>query len=143
MIIIFKAMDPEIAALNRLRGALRQSVTKLENYMKQGASEDKVVLETKLTKMNNIQKKLFQLQKRYYELPPEADVTETDDAIENTEEMEVSLKYLIYKHSMSSKLNIEENKTEKLLSVKLPDISLPQFSGEYEELVTLNLSLLV
>ncbi|GBN49059.1 hypothetical protein AVEN_190180-1 [Araneus ventricosus] len=128
-------MDPEITALNRLRGALRQSVTKLENYIKQGASEDKVVLETKLTKVDTIRKRLFDLQKRYYELPPE-----TDEAIEqmetSLEEMEVSLKYLISKHNIddkSSKLNIKENETGKLLSVKLPDIPLPQFSGKYEE----------
>ncbi|GBN71477.1 hypothetical protein AVEN_85918-1 [Araneus ventricosus] len=133
-------MNPEITALNRLRGALRQSVTKLENYIKQCASEDKVVLETKLTKVDTIRKKLFDLQKRYYELPPEADLTETDEAIEqmetSLEEMEVSLKYLISKHNIddkSTKLNIKENKTGKLLSVKLPDIPLPQFSGKYEE----------
>ncbi|GBN41377.1 hypothetical protein AVEN_182075-1 [Araneus ventricosus] len=133
-------MDPKITALNRLRGALRQSVTKLENYIKQCASEDKVVLETKLTKVDTIRKKLFDLQKRYYELPPEADLTETDEAIEqmktSLEEMEVSLKHLISKHDIddkSTKLNIKENKTGKLLSVKLPDIPLPQFSGKYEE----------
>ncbi|GBN28332.1 hypothetical protein AVEN_118861-1, partial [Araneus ventricosus] len=133
-------MDPKITALNRLRGALRQSVTKLENYIKQCASEDKVVLETKLTKVDTIRKKLFDLQKRYYELPPEADLTETDEAIEqmetSLEEMEVSLKYLISKYNIddkSTKLNIKENKTGKLLSVKLPDIPLPQFSGKYEE----------
>ncbi|GBM78907.1 hypothetical protein AVEN_222466-1 [Araneus ventricosus] len=133
-------MDPKITALNRLRGALRQSVTKLENYIKQGASEDKVVVETKLTKVDTIRKKLFDLQKRYYELPPEADLTETDETIEQMEtfleEMEVSLKYLISKHNIddkSTKLNIKENKTGKLLSVKLPDIPLPQFSGKYEE----------
>ncbi|GBN59335.1 hypothetical protein AVEN_275580-1 [Araneus ventricosus] len=56
--------------------------------MKQGASEDKVMLETKLMKMDNIQKNIFELQKRYYELPPEADLTETDEAIEKMEEME-------------------------------------------------------
>ncbi|GBM34155.1 hypothetical protein AVEN_256516-1 [Araneus ventricosus] len=133
-------MNPEITALNRFRGALRQSVTKLENYIKQCASEDKVVLETKLTKVDTIRKKLFDLQKRYYELPPEADLTETDEAIEqmetSLEEMEVSLKYLISKYNIddkSTKLNIKENKTGKLLSVKLPDIPLPQFSGKYEE----------
>ncbi|GBO16332.1 hypothetical protein AVEN_229758-1 [Araneus ventricosus] len=52
------------------------------------------------------------------------------------EEMEVSLKYLISKHNIddkSSKLNIKENKTEKLLSVKLPDIPHPKFSGKYKE----------
>ncbi|GBN03547.1 hypothetical protein AVEN_146665-1 [Araneus ventricosus] len=120
----------------RLRGALRQSVTKLENYIKQDASEDKVVLETKLTKVGTIRKKLFELQKRY-ELPPEADLTEAIEQMETSlEEMEVSLKYLISKHNIddkSAKLNIKENKTEKLLSVKLPDIPLPQFSGKYEE----------
>ncbi|GBO03120.1 hypothetical protein AVEN_206891-1 [Araneus ventricosus] len=127
-------MDPKITALNRLRGALRQSVKKLENYINQDASEDKVVLETKLTKVDTIRKKLFELQKRY-ELPPEA-----DEAIEqmetSLEEMEASLNYLISKHNIddkSAKLNIKENKTEKLLSVKLPDIPLPQFSEKYEE----------
>ncbi|GBN11019.1 hypothetical protein AVEN_263292-1 [Araneus ventricosus] len=52
------------------------------------------------------------------------------------EEMEVRLKYLIFKRNIdykSTKLNIKESKTEKLLSVKLPDIPLPQFSGKYEE----------
>ncbi|GBM27121.1 hypothetical protein AVEN_12981-1 [Araneus ventricosus] len=52
------------------------------------------------------------------------------------EEMEVSLKYHISKHNIddkSTKLNIKENKTGKLLSVKLPDIPFPQFSGKYEE----------
>ncbi|GBM15293.1 hypothetical protein AVEN_210925-1 [Araneus ventricosus] len=44
---------------------------------------DKVVLETKLTKVDTIRKKLFDLQKRYYELPPEAD--------EAIEQMETSL----------------------------------------------------
>ncbi|GBL99568.1 hypothetical protein AVEN_68832-1 [Araneus ventricosus] len=133
-------MNPEITALDRLRGALRQSITKLENCIKQGASEDKVVLETKLSKVDTIRKKLFDLQKRYYELPPETDLTETDEAIEqmetSLEEMEVSLKYLISKHNIddkSTKLNIKENKTGKLLSVKLPDIPLPQFSRKYEE----------
>ncbi|GBN48546.1 hypothetical protein AVEN_148500-1 [Araneus ventricosus] len=133
-------MNPEITALNRLRGALRQIVTKLKNYIKQGASEDKVVLETKITKVSTIRKKLFDLRKRYYELPPEADLTETDEAIEkmetSLEEMEVSLKYLISKHNIydkSSKLNIKENKTGKLLRVKLPDIPLPQFTGKYED----------
>ncbi|GBN32998.1 hypothetical protein AVEN_86510-1 [Araneus ventricosus] len=135
-IISFRAIDPKITALNRLRGALRQSVTKLENYIKQGAPEYKVVLERKITNVDTIRKKLFELQKRYYELPPEADLTETDEVIEKMEEMEVCLKYLISKHNIddkSSKLNIKENKTEKLLSVKLPDIPLPQFSGKYEE----------
>ncbi|GBN84872.1 hypothetical protein AVEN_159986-1 [Araneus ventricosus] len=97
-------MDSEKTSLNRLRGALRQSVTKLENYIKQGASEDKVVLETKLTKVETIRKKLFDLQKRYYELTPEADLTETVEAIEqmetSLEEMEKSLKYLISKHKL-------------------------------------------
>ncbi|GBN28944.1 hypothetical protein AVEN_262208-1 [Araneus ventricosus] len=49
--------------------------------------------------------------------------------------MEVSLKYLISKHNIddkSSKLSVKENKTDKLLSVKLPDIPLPQFSGKYK-----------
>ncbi|GBM42301.1 hypothetical protein AVEN_235013-1 [Araneus ventricosus] len=112
-------MDPKITALNMLRGALRQSVTKLENYIKQGASEDKVVLETKLTKVDTIRNKLFDLQKRYYELQPEADLTETDEAIEqmetSLEEIEVSLKYRISKHNIddkSTKLNIKENKLE-------------------------------
>ncbi|GBN87230.1 hypothetical protein AVEN_154058-1 [Araneus ventricosus] len=56
--------------------------------MKQGASEDKVMLETKLMKMDNLQKKIFELQKRYFELPQEADLIETDEAIEKMEEME-------------------------------------------------------
>ncbi|GBN78987.1 hypothetical protein AVEN_90510-1 [Araneus ventricosus] len=99
-------MNPEITALNRLHGALRQSVTKLENYIKQGASEDKVVLETELTKVDIMRKKLFDLQKRYYELPPE-----TDEAIEqmetSLEEMEVSLKYLISKYCRVDKVSVD------------------------------------
>ncbi|GBM22578.1 hypothetical protein AVEN_184002-1 [Araneus ventricosus] len=133
-------MDPKITALNRLRGALRQSFTKLENYIKQSASEDKVVLETKLTKVGTIRRKLHELQKRYYELPPDADLTETDEAISKMEtfleEMEVSFKYLISEHNIddkSAKLNIKENKTEELLTVNFPYIPLPQFSGKYEE----------
>ncbi|GBN77110.1 hypothetical protein AVEN_274739-1 [Araneus ventricosus] len=132
-------MDPKItASLNRLRGALRQNVTRLENCMKQSASGDKVILETKL--VETIRKKLFEFQKLYYELPPEAGLTKSDEAIEKMEtcleEMEVSLKYLISKHNIDdtiAKLNIKENKTEKLLSVKLPDIPLSQFSAKYEE----------
>ncbi|GBN76667.1 hypothetical protein AVEN_138550-1 [Araneus ventricosus] len=130
----------KLTALSRLRGALSQSVTKLENYIKQGTSEDKVVLETKFSKVESIRKKLFELHKRYYELPPEADFTETLEAIEKMktclEEMEVSLKYLVSKHNIddsSTKFNIKENKTENILIVKLPDIPLPQFSEEYEE----------
>ncbi|GBL74766.1 hypothetical protein AVEN_243631-1 [Araneus ventricosus] len=144
-------MDPKTTALNRLRGAFRQTVTKLENYIKQGALENIVVLEAKLSKVETILKKLFELQKRYYELPPEAYLAEADEANEQMEtsfeEIEVCLKYLISKHNIdnkSAKLNIKENKTEKLLSVKLPDISPPQFSGKYEEFVeTLIPSLLV
>ncbi|GBO31886.1 hypothetical protein AVEN_240242-1 [Araneus ventricosus] len=133
--------DPKItASLNRLRCALRQSATKLENYIKQGASEDIVGFETKLTKVDTIRKKLLELQKRYYELPSEADLTETDEAIEqmetSLEEMEATLKYLISKRNIddkSTKLNIKGNKTQKLLSVKLLDSPLPQFSGKYED----------
>ncbi|GBN45257.1 hypothetical protein AVEN_63328-1 [Araneus ventricosus] len=74
----------------------------------------------------------------YYELPPESDLTETDEAIEQMEtyleEIEVSLTYLISKHNIDDKraeLNIKANKTETLLSVKLPDILLPQFSRRF------------
>ncbi|GBO46907.1 hypothetical protein AVEN_124151-1, partial [Araneus ventricosus] len=71
------------ASLNRLRGALRQNVTRLENCLKQSASEDNVMLEMKL--VETIRKKLFELQKLYYELPPEAGLTKTDEAIEKME----------------------------------------------------------
>ncbi|GBN55366.1 hypothetical protein AVEN_210923-1 [Araneus ventricosus] len=109
-------MATKIIALNTLRGAFRQSVTKLENYNKQGASEDRVLLETKLSKVETIRKNHFELQKGYYGLPPEADLT-TDEANEkmqtSLEEMEVRLKYLISKRNIddkSTKLNIKEKK---------------------------------
>ncbi|GBL69209.1 hypothetical protein AVEN_122237-1 [Araneus ventricosus] len=78
----------------------------------------------------------------YNELPPESDLTETDEAIGQMEtyleEIEVSLTYLKSKHNIddkSAKLNIKANKTEKLLSVKLPDILLPQFSRREAKLI--------
>ncbi|GBO03701.1 hypothetical protein AVEN_220930-1 [Araneus ventricosus] len=83
--------------------------------MKQGASEDKVMLETKLMKMDNIQKKIFELQKRYYELPPEADLTETDEAIEKMEEMEADKIRLA-----NDNLILQETKLEYVVSGKLP-----------------------
>ncbi|GBN42500.1 hypothetical protein AVEN_53564-1, partial [Araneus ventricosus] len=103
------------------------------------ASEDIVLLETKLSKVETIRKNHFELQKSYYGLPPEADLT-TDEAKEKMQtslaEMELRLKYLISKRNIddkSTKLNIKENKTEKLLSFKLPDIAFPQFNEKYEE----------
>ncbi|GBN80706.1 hypothetical protein AVEN_149381-1 [Araneus ventricosus] len=46
-----------------------------------------------LTGVDTIREKLFELQKRYYELPPESDLTETDEA---REKMETSLEEIVF-----------------------------------------------
>ncbi|GBM55856.1 hypothetical protein AVEN_2557-1 [Araneus ventricosus] len=83
--------------------------------MKQGASKDKLMLETKLMKIDNIQKKIFELQKRYYELPPEADLTETDEAIGKMEEIEADKIRLA-----NDNLILQGTKLEYVASGKLP-----------------------
>ena len=75
-------MDPKIVALNRLRGALKQSITKMEQFIMQDKPKETVVLETKLGKVESLRTKLYDLQKQYYELPEKTDLKEADDEIE-------------------------------------------------------------
>ncbi|GBM96182.1 hypothetical protein AVEN_239418-1 [Araneus ventricosus] len=84
--------------------------------MKQGASEDKVVLGTKLKKVETIRKKMIEPQKYYYELPPEADLTETDENMETSlEEMEADNIRLT-----NSNLILQESELGYVVSGKLP-----------------------
>ncbi|GFQ71122.1 hypothetical protein TNCT_306201 [Trichonephila clavata] len=138
----------EITTLNRLRGALKAKVKKGELFGT-GSEQSPSLLEVKL-QLNNIsalREKIESLRKDYYSLPADVDLSETENELEQLEDLhktEIRFHFLLSELDNTKNVSVSEviSKENNVLSVnesrqtsiKLPEIPLPQFRVMLQEL---------
>ena len=131
----------DITTLNRKLGSLKAKATDMETYLAdhekcQCSPEVKKVIEIKLSNCELLRKSIEDLRGLYFELPDTVDTDKYDHDLRNLEarvdEIEVNLD--CFRTRLFPASNITgPNSGSRVLSVKLPEIPLPQFSGLYED----------
>lgn len=127
-------MEKSIVPLNRQLGSIKTKYQRLVKFIDSVELEkgNKLELELKLDNLIKVRNECDQLRINYYELPEEIDITEKESDLdtidESLDELEVRFKTLLSSYKVSDKIETDNRRVE----VKLPDIPLPEFNGNYE-----------
>ncbi|KAF8764581.1 hypothetical protein HNY73_022643 [Argiope bruennichi] len=103
----------KIISLNRKRGSIKSSLTKLNSFIETDDSKDSIVYQTKLDNLLKIKQNLEQIKEEYFVTAEDSELQELEDSVEELEE--------------------ECERLEKALVFRLPEIPLPKFSGHYQD----------
>ncbi|GFY03842.1 hypothetical protein TNCV_1196221 [Trichonephila clavipes] len=140
---VISRLEPQLLNYVEItRGASKAKVTRLEQFETPSCLE----LRLQLNDVSALKNKIESLGKDYYILPLHVNLTEADQEFELLEDRlyktEVRFRLLPSeldntKVSMSEVIRKENNvlsgNESRQASIKLPEITLPQFSGLYEE----------
>ncbi|GBM98304.1 hypothetical protein AVEN_7677-1 [Araneus ventricosus] len=135
------ATKEQIVVINRKRGSLKSSITKLASFVTSANSKDRILCETKLENLQKIKVKLGEVKNEYFEIVEDKDLEALENSVieleEECERLEVSLKTIL---TSSNKIAVSTNKdgnnSESLsesVHIRLPEIPLPKFSGQYQD----------
>ncbi|GFV13755.1 uncharacterized protein TNCV_2500891 [Trichonephila clavipes] len=133
--------------LNNSKRAMKGIITKIETFVEEPRSYTSTILDIKLKRVQEMNRKIDELKDQYYDIK---DISESElegieadiQSIENRlEELEVRIRdilnSLIAKSSVSSVHNhenaISQANSKLKLEIKLPEIPLPVFKGRYDE----------
>ncbi|KAF8771577.1 hypothetical protein HNY73_018977 [Argiope bruennichi] len=133
----------KIISLNRERGSIKSSLTKLSSFIETNDSKNSIVYQTKLDNLLRIKQNLEQIKEEYFVTAEDSELQELEDSVEELEEecerLEVSLKKILASNkellsasNCNSHSNEASSKTESI-SFRLPEIPLPKFSGHYQD----------
>lgn len=128
-----------LVSLNRKKGSLKAQITRLETSINdQGLEWTKTKLELKVKSLEKLVQSLETLKIEFYEILPENDdlsdlEAEFLDMQERMEMLEVSLTQLLKDFEKNCINKIENKDNSNVCNIKLPEITLPQFSGRYED----------
>ena len=130
----------DITILNRQRGNIKAQITKIISYLKdETPTVDEIKLSTKLETVIKLEKKTKELKIDYYKIVKDEDLAEHEDVFSEIEDsiqdLKVGFKQLLNSLSITKtrdNVSAEENIIKQTM-VKLPEIPLPRFSGNYTE----------
>ncbi|GFU26916.1 integrase catalytic domain-containing protein [Trichonephila clavipes] len=136
-----------IIELNRKQTTFRNKVSKVKNFINSfqptDSRNDYIALKSKLGNIKSIIKELDILQNDYCAPPDKVNLKDSlytlNDLQEEAEKTKIS--FLVLLSNYESKKETVNN-TSKNNRVKLPDLSLPTFSGKFQELEQFKLELM-
>ncbi|GBM26035.1 hypothetical protein AVEN_23188-1 [Araneus ventricosus] len=131
----------QIVVINRKRGSLKSSITKLATFVTSANSKNRILCETKLENFQKFKVKLGEVKNEYFEIVEDKDLEALEISVieleEECERLEVSLKTIL---TTSNKITVPTNKdgnnSESLsesVHIRLLEIPLPKFSGQYQD----------
>lgn len=131
-------MTKQVTVLNRQRGAIKTNIQRLDIFLKdyKETPESYIELTQKLDNVTSVNKKIEQLRYEYCALPDDADIDESlncmDELQDNIDKIEVRLKF-IFSNLKNKNVSLENENKQSAISIKLPEIPLPVFYGNYED----------
>ncbi|XP_055928745.1 uncharacterized protein LOC129959875 [Argiope bruennichi] len=76
----------KITSLNRKRGSIKSSLTKLNSFIETDDSKDSIVYQTKLDNLLKIKQNLEQIKEEYFVTAEDSELQELEDSVEELEE---------------------------------------------------------
>ncbi|XP_055942873.1 uncharacterized protein LOC129972674 [Argiope bruennichi] len=76
----------KIISLNRKRGSIKSSLTKLNSFIETDDSKDSIVYQTKLDNLLKIKQNLEQIKEEYFVTAEDSELQELEDSVEELEE---------------------------------------------------------
>ncbi|XP_055946975.1 uncharacterized protein LOC129980618 [Argiope bruennichi] len=76
----------KIISLNRKRGSIKSSLTKLNSFIETDDSKDSIVYQTKLDNLLKIKQNLEQIKEEYFVIAEDSELQELEDSVEELEE---------------------------------------------------------
>ncbi|GBM12575.1 hypothetical protein AVEN_78349-1 [Araneus ventricosus] len=122
--------------INRAKGAIKSSVTKLETFLENAEKASVTELQIKIKKIGQLQKKLDELLNEFFLIKDLSGLQDTANDFEQVdsrlEELEVRITSILESRKSSS--NPKNQTVESIKNeVRLPEIPLPTFSGAFSE----------
>ncbi|GFQ84784.1 uncharacterized protein TNCT_270841 [Trichonephila clavata] len=121
-----------IKTLNRKRGNILAQLTKLSSKPLDNLSEFE--LRTTLDLLYDIKEKFEDIKQAYFEIDNDKDFKDVEPILnkidEDIQDFQVSGKLLLYKFTEVDKFK-HNNSSEHANNVRLPEIPLPQFDGQF------------
>ncbi|XP_055928526.1 uncharacterized protein LOC129959662 [Argiope bruennichi] len=88
----------KIISLNRKRGSIKSSLTKLNSFIETNDSKDSIVYQTKLDNLLRIKQNLEQIKEEYFVTAEDSELQELEDSVEELEEECERLEILVVPH---------------------------------------------
>lgn len=133
--------DEDITSLNRKRGGVKAQITRLQASIKDQEEKDFEIeeIKIKLDRVRKLNEQIDCLRLGYYKVVKDEDLDETENNLAEIEsdilKLEVSLK-CIYNNCMHNNVENSNASTDvksNSVNIKLPEIPLPKFSGNFED----------
>ncbi|GBN47843.1 hypothetical protein AVEN_85767-1, partial [Araneus ventricosus] len=122
--------------INRVKGAIKSSVTKLETFLENAEKASVTELQIRIKKIGQLQKKLDELLNEFFLIKDLSGLQDTANDFEQVdsrlEELEVRITSILDSRKSSS--NPKNQTVESIKNeIRLPENPLPTFSGAFSE----------